>query len=67
MNTIHRELPEVRMLLQVHDSLWFELPHENTQIRRDIVRIMENPFENNDRVKFKVDGHRVGGNKYAMC
>lgn len=61
MNNIHRELPTVRMLLQVHDSLWFELPKGSEGLRRDIVNIMENPFPDNDRVVFKVDGHRVGG------
>lgn len=66
MNKIHAELPEVRMLLQVHDSLWFELP----TARRDeyivaIKNIMENPWPDNDRVIFKVDGHRVGGNRFA--
>lgn len=68
MNNIHRELPEVRMLLQVHDSLWFELPvSQRDQLKRDIARIMENPFPDNDRVVFKVDGHRVGGNRYARA
>lgn len=61
MNNIHRELPGVRMLLQVHDSLWFELPKGSEGLRRDIVNIMENPFPDNDRVVFRVDGHRVGG------
>lgn len=68
MNDIRRELPEVRMLLQVHDSLWFELPTaQRDRLKRDIVKIMENPFPDNDRVIFKVDGHRVGGNGYARA
>lgn len=62
MNDIKRELPEVRMLLQVHDSLWFELPvGQVDRYKRDIERIMSNPFPTEDRVKFFVDGHRVGG------
>ena len=29
MMRIHRELPEVRIILQVHDSVWLELPEAN--------------------------------------
>lgn len=62
MNNIAAELPELRMLLQVHDSLWFEIPKARLEeYKTAIVRIMENPFPDNDRVTFKVDGHRVGG------
>ena len=62
MNRIKAEMPEIRMLLQVHDSLWFELPvGQVEQYKRDICTIMENPFPTEDRVKFFVDGHRVGG------
>lgn len=66
MNNLRRELPELRMLLQVHDSLWFELPKQKLEgLKSDIVRIMESPFPDNDRVVFKVDGKQVGGNRYA--
>ena len=62
MNDIKRELPEVRMLLQVHDSLWFELPvGKRDWYKEQIEQIMSNPFPQEDRVKFFVDGHRVGG------
>lgn len=63
MNNISRELPEVRMLLQVHDALWFELPTgiKGESYRTDIRRIMEDPFDGDKSVIFKVDGHRVGG------
>lgn len=62
MNAIKRELPEVRMLLQVHDSLWFELPTGRVEEYKVAIKsIMENPFPGEDRVKFFVDGHRVGG------
>lgn len=66
MNDIKRELPEVRMLLQVHDSLWFELPvAQRDWYKTQIEQIMSNPFPQEDRVKFFVDGHRVGG--YALA
>lgn len=66
MNDIKRELPEVRMLLQVHDSLWFEFPKDKVeQYKRDVARIMSNPFPEEDRIKFFVDGHPVGG--YALA
>lgn len=60
MNRIHRELPELRMILQVHDALWFEIP-TGTQPYWDgqIRGIMEHPIKQ-DRVHFKTDGHRVG-------
>ena len=60
MNNIRRELPEVRMNLQVHDALWFELPTGQVEsYNADIKRIMERPL-NTDKVRFKVEGHRVG-------
>lgn len=62
MNNISQEMPELRMLLQVHDSLWFEIPTERREeYKRDIRAIMENPFPNEKRVMFYVDGHPVGG------
>jgi DNA polymerase-1 len=68
MNKINTLLPEVRMLLQVHDSLWFELPKARVEeYKAAIVAIMENPFPDNDHIVFKVDGHRVGGDRYAMA
>lgn len=68
MNKINQQLPEVRMLLQVHDSLWFEIPTAGREeYKAAIIAIMENPFPDNDRIVFKVDGHRVGGNRYAMA
>ena len=66
MNNINRELPEVRMLLQVHDDLRFELPTGRVkEYSAAIKRIMENPFDGDQTVKFKVDGQRFGGNRYA--
>lgn len=62
MNRIKAQMPEIRMLLQVHDSLWFELPTGRVnEYKRAIKEIMENPFPEEDRVKFFVDGHSVGG------
>jgi len=66
MNNISRELPEVRMLLQVHDSLWFELPTGKLDYyKTQIEAIMSNPFPGEDRVNFFVEGKRVGG--YALA
>ena len=66
MNNIRRELPEVRMLLQVHDALWFEFPQNKVaEYSRDVVRIMEDPFDGDKSVIFKVDGHRVGGKSFV--
>lgn len=61
MNRIHKELPEVRMLLQIHDALVFELPVgiKGQSWLRDIKEIMEKPL-NTDIVKFKVDAHLLG-------
>lgn len=61
MNNIHKELPELRMVLQVHDALWFEIP--NAQVNfylPQIKEIMQRPPTESNRVIFKVDGHRVG-------
>lgn len=66
MNTIARERPDIRMVSQVHDALWFELPTASIeQDKRDIIRIMEDPFDGEDMVTFKVDGQRIGGKTFA--
>jgi DNA polymerase-1 len=69
MNRITRELPEVRMLLQVHDALWFELPTGMVEYYKERIKaIMEDPFDGDKTVVFKVDGHRVGGqDRYARA
>lgn len=60
MNKINQELPELRMILQVHDALWFEIPKGQHSIYHpQIVSIMENPIPQ-DRVHFKTDYKRVG-------
>jgi DNA polymerase-1 len=60
MNNVRRELPEVRMNLQVHDALWFELPTGRVnEYKPQIMEIMEHPIDS-DRVRFKVEGKRVG-------
>ena len=60
MNKIHTELPELRMILQVHDALWFEIPTgSNPYWDPQIRAIMENPIPQ-DRVHFKTDGHLIG-------
>lgn len=64
MNRINREIPELRMLLQVHDSLVFEIPTEKLDYYQErIVNIMTNPTEDFGMtwdVEFKVDGHVLG-------
>lgn len=61
MNRINRELPEVRMLLQVHDSLIFELPVARREYYKEaIMDIMANPGGLKWRVQLKTDGHRLG-------
>lgn len=61
MNNINRELPELRMVLQVHDALWFEIKKNETKMYLpQIKELMEHPIENFNRVQLKVDGHRVG-------
>jgi DNA polymerase I-like protein with 3'-5' exonuclease and polymerase domains len=67
MNKLRKAMPELRILLQIHDALWFEIPTE----KRDyylarIKEIMENPFPDMDRVRFAVDGHQVGGRQVAV-
>lgn len=62
MNRLKAAMPELRILLQIHDALWFEIPTEKREYYLARIReIMENPFPEMDRVKFKVDGHQVGG------
>lgn len=61
MNNIYRELPELRMVLQVHDALWFEI--EKSKVNHylpQIKEIMQHPTEKISRVQLKVEGHRVG-------
>jgi DNA polymerase I len=61
MNNIAREMPELRMVLQVHDALWFEIPKsEVAHYLPQIKTVMEHPTEKISRVQLKVDGHRVG-------
>jgi len=62
MNKLRAAMPELRILIQVHDALWFEIP----TAKRDhylsrIKEIMENPFPDEKRVLYAVDGHSVGG------
>lgn len=61
MNRINRELPEVRMLLQVHDSLIFELPVARVaEYKAQIMDIMANPGGMEWDVHLKTDGHLLG-------
>lgn len=61
MNRIHNELPEVRMLLQVHDSLIFELPvARREEYKAAIKEIMANPGGLEWTVHLKTDGHLLG-------
>lgn len=61
MNRINVELPEVRMLLQVHDSLIFELPVARVQeYKEQIMNIMANPGGMDWNVHLKTDGHLLG-------
>lgn len=60
MNNIAREMPELRMVLQVHDALWFEIPKgEVNHYVPQIKHVMEHPVDI-DRVRYKVEGGRVG-------
>lgn len=53
--------PECRMILQVHDSVWFEIPKGKIEkYRKEIVRIMED-VRPNFGVRFKVDFHKLSG------
>lgn len=62
MNRIAEEMPELRMVLQVHDSLWFEIPTAQREYyHKRIKEIMENPLDDKLAVLFKVDGKQVGG------
>jgi DNA polymerase I-like protein with 3'-5' exonuclease and polymerase domains len=66
MNRLKKAMPELRILLQIHDALWFEIPTEKREYYlARIKEIMSNPFPDMDRVKFAVDGHRVGGERVA--
>lgn len=62
MNRIDKEYPELDMLLQIHDSIVFEIPKDKVSYYKPrIEAIMENPVEEIDwRIKFKVDGERMG-------
>ena len=61
MNRINKELPEVRMLLQVHDSLIFELPVARIEeYKTQIMDIMANPGGMDWQVHLKTDGHKLG-------
>lgn len=52
--------PECRMVLQIHDSIVFEIPNGKEEIYRpQIIRIMED-VRPDFGVKFKVDWHRWG-------
>lgn len=60
MNNIRKELPELRMLLQIHDALVFEIPTDKVDYYRPhIINIMEHPIEQDD-IHLKLDGHRLG-------
>lgn len=64
MNRLRKAMPELRILLQIHDALWFEIPTEKRDYYlKRIKEIMSNPFPDMDRVKFAVDGHPVGGTR----
>lgn len=59
MNNIRRELPELRMLLQIHDALVFEIPTGLVETYKpQIIYLMEHPIDQ-DRVHLKLDGHRM--------
>lgn len=62
MNRIDQEMPELDLLLQIHDSLVFEIPKDKVSFYKpQIESIMENPVEDIDwRIKFHVDGERMG-------
>lgn len=61
MNRINKELPELRMLLQVHDSIIFELPVAKAEhYKAQIMDIMANPGGGPWNVHLKTDGHRLG-------
>lgn len=61
MNRINKELPELRMLLQVHDSLIFELPVARAEeYKKQIMDIMANPGGMDWQVHLKTDGHMLG-------
>lgn len=52
---------ECRMILQVHDSVWFEIAKGKVDhYRREITHIMED-VQPDFGVKFKIDFHKLGG------
>lgn len=52
---------ECRMILQVHDSVWFEIHKSKVEhYRKEITSIMED-VQPNFGVKFKIDFHKLGG------
>lgn len=61
MNRINKEMPEVEMLLQVHDSIIFELPVARIEeYKVQIMDIMANPGGMDWTVHLKTDGHKLG-------
>lgn len=63
MNRIRQELPELRMLLQIHDALVFEIPTGEVEYYKpQILSIMEHPLKQ-DRVHLKVDGHVLSASR----
>lgn len=61
VNTRKNLDPEVRMILQVHDSVWYEIPKgpKLEYYKNEIVRNME-IMPKDFGVPFKVDIHRIG-------
>jgi len=53
-------LEECRMILQVHDSVWFEIRKDKVeQYRKEITHIMED-VQPDFGVRFKIDFHKLG-------
>ena len=58
-----RNNDDCRMVLQVHDALWFEIKIEELSYYLDLIRdTMEgvNEYVYDFKVKFAVDGHKLG-------
>ena len=56
---LKREHPELRIISQVHDSYWFEIPTDKSEYyQAEIKRIMEWPSED-FHVPFPVEGKRI--------
>jgi DNA polymerase I len=56
---LKREMPELRIISQVHDSYWFELPEDKLDYyKKNIQRVMEWPGEE-FHVPFPVEGKRI--------